>query len=155
MQAVVPDIAIFGKAMGNGFPIAGVAVTTEIAASFDNGMEFFSTYGGNPVACAAGLAVLEVLEEERLPENAKRVGAMWMESLRELAHPAITDVRGAGLYLGVELDRDASTVVNRLRERHIPAGADGPRNSVVNLRPPLVFTAEHAQFFLPVMDEIS
>ncbi|HLW75832.1 MAG TPA: aminotransferase class III-fold pyridoxal phosphate-dependent enzyme, partial [Bryobacteraceae bacterium] len=105
MQGVVPDIAVLGKPMGNAFPLAGVVTTREIAQAFDNGMEFFSTFGGNPVACAAGRAVLEVLDEERLQENAKIVGDHWMDSLRRLksdhprAHSCIRDVRGAGLFL--------------------------------------------------------
>src|SRR5262249_59512319 len=83
MQGVVPDIVVLGKPMGNGFPLAGVVTTPEIAASFDNGMEFFSTYGGNSVACAAGLAVLDVLRDEQLPQNAACVGAYLIEKLEK------------------------------------------------------------------------
>ena len=160
MQGVVPDIVVLGKPMGNGFPLAGVVTTPEIAASFDNGMEFFSTFGGNPVACAAGLAVLDVLRDERLPENARCVGARLLGELRRLAlkHPIMGDVRGAGLFLGIELVRDrqtlepaaeeASTVVNRLRDRGILAGTDGPHHNVIKLRPPLVFSEADADFVL-------
>ncbi len=155
MQGVVPDIVVLGKPMGNAFPLAGVVTTPEIAASFDNGMEFFSTYGGNPVACAAGLAVLDVLEEERLQENARAVGDHWMDALRAMDHPSIVDVRGAGLFLGIELrDGDtASEVVNRLRHRGILAGTDGPRHNVIKLRPPLVFAREDADFFVRALVE--
>ena len=121
MQGVVPDIVVLGKPMGNAFPLAGVVTTPEIAASFDNGMEFFSTYGGNPVACAAGLAVLDVLEEERLPQNAARVGAYLINKLRELNVP---DVRGPACSSESNFeDGDfASYVVNHLRDRGILAG---------------------------------
>jgi 4-aminobutyrate aminotransferase-like enzyme len=153
MQGVVPDIVVLGKPMGNGFPLAGVVTTAEIAASFDNGMEFFSTYGGNPVACAAGLAVLDVLRDECLPENASRVGAYLMEQLRKLD---VADVRGHGLYLGVELatGEQASRIVNRLRERGILAGTDGPLHNVIKIRPPLIFTREDADLFAGVLGEL-
>lgn len=153
MQGVVPDIVVLGKPMGNAFPLAGVVTTPEIAASFDNGMEFFSTYGGNPVACAAGLAVLDVLRDERLPENAARVGAYLMELLSKLD---VVDVRGCGLFLGVELStgEHASYVVNRLRDRGILAGTDGPRHNVIKIRPPLIFSREDAEFFASVLGEI-
>lgn len=166
MQDVVPDIVVLGKPMGNGFPLAGVVTTPEIAASFDNGMEFFSTFGGNPVACAVGLAVLDVLREERLPENARTVGAMLLTSLRNLGerHALIGDVRGAGLFLGLELVRDrrslepageeAGYVVNRLRDRGILAGTDGPHHNVIKIRPPLVFSVEDAALFVEVLDEV-
>lgn len=158
-QGVVPDIAVFGKPIGNAFPLAAVVTTPEIAASFDNGMEFFSTFGGNPVACAVGLAVLDVLEEERLQENALRVGQHWLAGLRALMaqFPLIGDVRGAGLFLGIELVRDrtslepadteASYIVNRLRDYGILAGTDGPYHNVIKLRPPLIFTEREADFF--------
>lgn len=150
MQGVVPDLVVLGKPMGNGFPLAGVVTRAEIAASFDNGMEFFSTYGGNPVACAAGLAVLDVLEEERLPQNAARVGT---HLLRELAALGLRDVRGCGLFLGAELAEEGSWVVNRLRRRGILAGTDGPEHNVIKIRPPLVFTEEDADFFVSVLGE--
>jgi len=153
VQGVVPDIVVLGKPMGNAFPLAGVVTTPEIAASFDNGMEFFSTYGGNPVACAAGLAVLDVLRDENLPQNAARVG----EYLKNLLSPLdVVDVRGCGLFLGVELDggEHASYVVNRLRERGILAGTDGPRHNVIKIRPPLIFSCEDAEFFSAALGEI-
>lgn len=158
-----PDIVVLGKPIGNGFPLAAVITTREIAASFDNGMEFFSTFGGNPVACAAGLAVLDVLEEEGLEENARVVGDHLLRGLRSIDHELIGDVRGLGLFLGVELVRDretlepatteASRVVNRLRERGILAGTDGPHHNVIKLRPPLCFTREDAERVVAVLDE--
>src|SRR6185295_6413393 len=146
-QGVVPDIVVLGKPIGNGFPLAAVVTTPEIAASFANGMEFFSTFGGNPVACAAGLAVLDVLRDEDLQENALRVGTRLIAGLKGLMdrHPLVGDVRGSGLFLGVELVRDrqtrepapeeASYVVNRLREKGVLAGTDGPYDNVLKLRP--------------------
>ena len=152
LQSVVPDIVVLGKPIGNGFPLAAVITTAEIADAFDNGMEFFSTFGGNPVACAAGLAVLDVLEEEGLQENARAVGDHLLRGLRSVEHESVGDVRGLGLFLGVELVRDrvtlepasaeASRVVNRLRELGILAGTDGPHHNVIKLRPPLCFTKE-------------
>ncbi len=165
-QGVVPDIVVLGKPIGNAFPLAAVVTTPEIAASFDNGMEFFSTFGGNPVACAVGLAVLDVLRDEGLQSNALHVGNHWLQSLRELMnrHPIIGDVRGSGLFLGIELvqdrvtlepaDAEASYVVNSLREHGILAGTDGPHHNVIKLRPPLVFTREDADFFVATLDRI-
>ncbi len=158
MQDVVPDIVVLGKPMGNAFPLAGVVTTREIAQSFDNGMEFFSTFGGNPVACAAGMAVLEVLQEEGLQENARQVGDYFIEKLDALRakYPIITDVRGAGLFLGIEISSgdEASYIVNRLRDRGILAGTDGPLHNVIKLRPPLIFSQEDADFFTRAFVEI-
>lgn len=165
-QGVVPDIVVLGKPIGNGFPLAAVVTTEEIAASFDNGMEFFSTYGGNPVACATGLAVLDVLEEERLQENALKVGNYLLARLKELQtqHPIIGDVRGSGLFLGVDLVRDrdtrqpateqASYVANRLRDRGILTGTDGPHHNVLKLRPPLIFSEADAELFAEILEEV-
>jgi 4-aminobutyrate aminotransferase-like enzyme len=166
MQGVKPDIVVLGKPIANGFPLGAVVATREIAESFDNGMEFFSTFGGNPVAIAAGQATFEVLAKERLQENARDVGAYWIAKLRDLMHrhDVIGDVRGAGLFLGIELVRnlgtlepaanEASYVVNRLRERGILTGTDGPHHNVIKLRPPLIFTKDDADFFVAVFDEI-
>jgi len=165
-QGVVPDIVVLGKPIGNGFPLAAVVTTREIAKSFANGMEFFSTFGGNPVACAAGLAVLDVLEEERLQENALKVGARLKKGLHEIQrrHELIGDVRGSGLFLGIDLvlnretreaaPLEASYVVNRLREHGILTGTDGPHHNVIKLRPPLVFTEADADLFLSTFNEI-
>jgi 4-aminobutyrate aminotransferase-like enzyme len=165
-QGVVPDIAVFGKPIGNAFPLAAVVTTAEIAASFANGMEFFSTFGGNPVACAAGLAVLEVLEENQLQQNALNVGSQWLRDLRSLQaqYPLIGDVRGMGFFLGIDLvtDRDKRTpataqahhVVNRLRDLGILAGTDGPHHNVLKLRPPLIFSASDAARFTSTLFSI-
>jgi 4-aminobutyrate aminotransferase-like enzyme/Ser/Thr protein kinase RdoA (MazF antagonist) len=165
-QGVVPDIVVLGKPIGNGFPLAAVVTTPEIAASFDNGMEFFSTFGGNPVAAAAGLAVLDVLEEERLQANALRVGKHLIAGLRGLQerHALVGDVRGSGLFLGVDFVRDpatrepapdeASYIVNRLRDLGVLAGTDGPHHNVIKLRPPLVFSEADADLLVSTLDSI-
>jgi 4-aminobutyrate aminotransferase-like enzyme/Ser/Thr protein kinase RdoA (MazF antagonist) len=165
-QGVVPDIVVLGKPIGNGFPLAAVVTTEAIAASFANGMEFFSTFGGNPVACAAGLAVLDVMRDERLQERALRVGGHFIGGLKRLAerHPIVGDVRGSGLFLGVELVRDRRTlepagpeaayVVERLRERGVLAGTDGPFHNVIKLRPPLCFAEADADLFVSTLDDV-
>jgi 4-aminobutyrate aminotransferase-like enzyme/Ser/Thr protein kinase RdoA (MazF antagonist) len=165
-QAVVPDIVVLGKPIGNGFPLAAVVTTEEIAASFDNGMEFFSTFGGNPVACAAGLAVLDVMRDERLQERARRVGGRFKAGLSRLAErrPIIGDVRGSGLFLGLELVRDRETlepagaeaayVVDRLREHGVLAGTDGPFHNVIKIRPPLCFSETDAGLFVATLDAV-
>ena len=165
-QGVVPDIVVLGKPIGNAFPLAAVITTREIAARFNNGMEFFSTFGGNPVACAAGLAVLDVLRDENLQHNALEVGTRWLAQLHGLqnTHALIGDVRGSGLFLGIDLVNDRSTrapateqaayVVNRLRERGILAGTDGPHHNVIKLRPPLIFSDSDADLFTATLNEI-
>jgi len=165
-QSVVPDIVVLGKPIGNGFPLAAVVTTEAIASSFANGMEFFSTFGGNPVACAAGLAVLDVMRDERLQERALRVGGRLIAGLERLAerHPIIGDVRGSGLFLGIELVRDrrtlepaaaeASYVVERLRELGVLAGTDGPFHNVIKLRPPLCFSEADADLVVAALDTV-
>ncbi|MGZ5424397.1 MAG: aminotransferase class III-fold pyridoxal phosphate-dependent enzyme [Candidatus Aminicenantales bacterium] len=165
-QGVVPDIVVLGKPIGNGFPLAAVVTTESIAASFDNGMEFFSTFGGNPVACAAGSAVLDVMRDEGLQERARRVGNYFIAGLRRLAdrHPIIGDVRGSGLFLGLELVRDrktlepaaaeASYIADRLRENGVLAGTDGPLHNVIKIRPPLCFSEADADLFVTTLDAV-
>jgi 4-aminobutyrate aminotransferase-like enzyme len=165
-QHVVPDIVVFGKPIGNAFPLAAVVTTPEIAESFANGMEFFSTFGGNPVSCAAGLAVLDVLRDQDLQSQALRVGKHWIADLKKLqaCHPLVGDVRGSGLFLGIDLVRDRETrapapaqadyIVNRLRECGILAGTDGPHHNVIKLRPPLIFTEADADLFVVTLEAI-
>jgi len=165
-QGVVPDIVVLGKPMGNAFPLAGVVTTAEIEVSFANGMEFFSTFGGNPVACAAGLAVLDVLRDEALQQNALKVGTGWVQDLRALQskYPLVGDVRGSGLFLGLDLINDGQTrvpasdqagyIVNRLRERGILAGTDGPHHNVIKLRPPLCFSDSDAKLFTSTLASV-
>lgn len=165
-QRVVPDIVVLGKPIGNGFPLGAVVTTPEIAAAFDNGMEFFSTFGGSTVSCAVGLAVLEVCERERLQEHARRVGESLLEQLRAQAarHPSIGDVRGSGLFLGVDLVSDrksrapatalAAYVVNRLREEGILIGTDGPHHNVLKIRPPMPFDESDAEELAGTLDSV-
>ncbi|MDX1741023.1 MAG: aminotransferase class III-fold pyridoxal phosphate-dependent enzyme, partial [Rhodothermales bacterium] len=149
-QGVVPDIVTMGKPIGNGHPLGAVVTTRAIADSFANGMEYFNTFGGNPVSCAAGLAVLDVIQDEGLQQRALRVGRGLTETLRLLAreHPAIGDVRGQGLFIGIEIVRPgtrtpdagaATYLVNRMRERGILLSTDGPDHNVIKIKPPLVF----------------
>jgi 4-aminobutyrate aminotransferase-like enzyme/Ser/Thr protein kinase RdoA (MazF antagonist) len=166
MQSVVPDIVVLGKPIGNAFPLAAVVTTPAIADAFDNGMEFFSTFGGNPVSCAVGLAVLDVIRDEGLQARALRIGGRLIGGLRELhaRHPIVGDVRGSGLFLGVELVQDretrepaadaASYVVNRMRDRGILAGTDGPFHNVIKIRPPMPFNETDADFVVAAMDAI-
>jgi len=165
-QGVVPDIVVMGKPLGNGHPIGAVVTTSEIAASFDNGMEFFSTFGGNTVSCAIGLAVLDVLRDEQLQSHALHIGQRMISGLRPFVdrHPIVGDVRGSGLFLGVELVRDratlepagseASYVANRLREMGILLGTDGPYHNVVKIRPPMPFNAEDADLLVGAFDSV-
>jgi 4-aminobutyrate aminotransferase-like enzyme/Ser/Thr protein kinase RdoA (MazF antagonist) len=165
-QGVVPDIVTLGKPMGNGHPLAAVVTTPEIAASFNNGMEYFNTFGGNPVSCAIGMAVLDVLEEEGLQENALTVGAQLLTGLRTLKdrHTVIGDVRGLGLYLGVELVEDrvaripaplrAARVKERLRDHRILLSTDGPHDNVLKIKPPMVFSRENAHHLLVILDGV-
>ena len=165
-QGVVPDIVVCGKPIGNAFPLAAVVTTREIATSFNNGMEFFSTFGGNPVACAAGLAVLDVLEGEKLQQNALKVGSRWIAELGELQkdYPIMGDIRGSGLFLGIDFVRSPETrapateqarhVVERLSELGILAGTDGPRHNVLKLRPPLIFSDGDVKLFMGVLTSI-
>jgi 4-aminobutyrate aminotransferase-like enzyme/Ser/Thr protein kinase RdoA (MazF antagonist) len=150
-QGVVPDIVVLGKPIGNGHPIGAVVTTRAIADAFANGMEFFSTFGGSSVACAVGREVLSIVDDERLMENARRVGGQLKRELKGLAreYPLIGDVRGHGLFLGVEFvdDRDRRTpataqtayVVERLRDLRFLVGTEGHDNNVVKIRPPLTF----------------
>ncbi|MGW8268774.1 MAG: aminotransferase class III-fold pyridoxal phosphate-dependent enzyme, partial [Longimicrobiales bacterium] len=165
-QGVVPDIVTLGKPMGNGHPVGAVITTREIADSFVTGMEYFNTYGGNPVSCAIGLAVLDVMEEERLQENARIVGGYLLQGLRRLGDrfPLIGDVRGLGLYIGVELVKDRSTrspatveadrLKERLREHRLLLSTDGPQHNVLKIKPPLVFTRADANRLVETMARI-
>ncbi len=165
-QGVVPDIVTLGKPMGNGHPIGAVVTTPEIAESFANGMEFFSTFGGNPVSAAVGQAVLDVLASERLQEQAARVGGDLRAALCALGerHRAVGDVRGLGLFLGVELvrDRDRRTpapgvaryVVERMKDKGILLSTDGPDHDVLKIKPPLPFSSTDAERLVAALDSV-
>ena len=160
---VVPDIVVLGKPIGNGHPIGAAITTRAIADSFANGMEFFSTFGGNNVSCAIGLKVLEVLRDENLQAHALEVGELLLAGLRELQqrHEIISDARGSGLFIGVELMRDsqpaseeASRLVNQMRERGILFGTDGPHHNVLKIRPPMPFSQADADQLLTNLNEL-
>ncbi|MCL4108901.1 UNVERIFIED_CONTAM: hypothetical protein GTU68_008096 [Idotea baltica] len=162
-QNVVPDIVTLGKPIGNGHPLAAVITTPAIADAFVTGMELFNTYGGNPVSCAIGEAVLEVIESEQLQRNALDVGSYLSEKLKILQrkYPVIGDVRGLGLFIGVELVEDiqsrepapekASRLVELMKEKHILLSVDGRSNNVVKIKPPMVFSRKNADQFLQGM----
>ncbi len=166
MQGVTPDIVVLGKPIGNGHPLGAVITTPEIADAFNNGMEYFTTFGGNPVSCAVGLEVLNVVLEEDLQEHARRVGERMLEGLRPFVerYSIVGDVRGSGLFLGVELVRDRETrepaaeeaayVMNRMREHGILLGTDGPYHNVIKIRPPMPFDEENAEFLVEVMEKV-
>lgn len=157
MHDVIPDIIILGKPIGNGHPMAAVVTTSEIAESFDNGMEFFSSFGGNPVSCAIGDAVLSVIEEENLQQNAASVGSHLTNLMIDLQsdYSCIGDVRGAGLFLGIDIVKDpisrspdeqlARHIVNTLREKNILTSIDGPHHNVIKIKPPLCFNQNNAE----------
>ncbi len=165
-QGVVPDIVTLGKPIGNGHPLAAVVTTREIAESFANGMEYFNTFGGNPVSCAVGLAVLDVIEQEQLQAHALRVGERLKAGLAGLMdeHPLIGDVRGLGLFLGFELVRDRETlepaadeatyIANRMRDHGLLISTDGPLHNVLKLKPPLVFSEANADLLVATLDKI-
>ena len=163
-SGIVPDMVVMGKPMGNGFPVAALAVRSQLLGAVPEEVELFSTFGGNPVACAAALAVLAVIEDEGLVANAATVGSYLRHGLLTLAgrHPLIGDVRGEGLLLGVELIDEARgpaagnarKVTEAMRERGILLSATGPAGNVLKIRPPLVFQREHADLFLQSLDEV-
>jgi 4-aminobutyrate aminotransferase-like enzyme len=158
MYGVEPDLVILGKPMGNGHPIGAVVTTEAIASSFDSGPEFFSSFGGNPVSCAAGLAVLEAMEEEGLKERAADTGTYLKEAFLDLQEvfPCIGDVRGEGLFLGVELiapggqpdTKAAQYLKNQLRHSCILIGTDGPYDNVLKIKPPLPFNRQNCDFLI-------
>lgn len=159
-HGVVPDIVVMGKPMGNGYPIGGVAVKPSILEAFGAKSGYFNTFGGSPVASAAGLAVLEVLKEEGLQQNALETGRYLLDGLKAAAkgHEHVGDIRGAGLYLGVEFvsipetmeaDRDAAVAgVNYLRDHNILTGTAGLHGNVWKIRPPLCFNRANADQFI-------
>jgi len=162
-HGVVPDLVTMGKPMGNGHPVAGVVSRREHAAAFGASVRYFNTFGGNPVSCAAAMAVLKVIQDERLAENSGTVGEYLRAGIRAIAqrHPLVGEVRGAGLFIGVDLDlpsgepaADAAiAVVNRMRESGVLISATGPGGNVLKIRPPLVFQPEHADILLGALSE--
>ena len=164
LHGVIPDIVTMGKPLGNGHPLGAVVTTPDVAARFTNGMEYFNTFGGNPVSCLVGREVLGVIDREHLRENARDVGNYLLERLRDVAtrHELIGDVRGNGLFVGVELvaDREKRTpagaaagyVANRMRELGVLLSTDGPDHNVLKIKPPLCFGARDADVLSETLD---
>jgi 4-aminobutyrate aminotransferase-like enzyme/Ser/Thr protein kinase RdoA (MazF antagonist) len=162
---VTPDIVVMGKPIGNGHPMAAVACTPAVAAAFEaTGLEFFATFGGNPVSCAIGMAVLDVIEAEGLQDHARVVGAHLLGALRELQHryPQIGVVRGLGLFAGIEMVDDsgapsaarAHRTVQALRARRVLTGTDGPHHNVIKIKPPMVVSKTDIDRFVIDLDEV-
>jgi 4-aminobutyrate aminotransferase-like enzyme len=164
LQDVVPDIVTMGKPMGNGHPLAAVACTPEIANAFANGMEYFNTFGGNPVSCAIGLEVLKIIKEDKLQENALSVGEYLKTGLRDLQKhfPLIGDIRGEGLFLGIEFVEEGKIpatdktgyIANRMKAHGILMSVDGPQNNVLKIKPPMCFNKENANDLLYYLEKI-
>ena len=165
-QEAQPDIVVLGKPLGNGHPLGAVVTTADIARSFDNGIEFFSTFGGSTLSCRTGAEVVRIVDEERLQENARVTGARLLDGLRALRsrHAIIGDVRGIGLFIGVDLvtdrarrtpaTRGANYVVNRLREERILIGTEGPADNVLKIRPPLTVQAGDVDLLVATLDRV-
>jgi 4-aminobutyrate aminotransferase-like enzyme len=158
LHGVVPDIVTIGKPIGNGHPLAAVICTREVADAFANGMEYFNTFGGNPVSCAIGMEVLRVVREEKLQKNALELGDYLKAELRKMQKefPVIGDVRGQGLFLGIELadhhmhpqTEKAAYLANRMKELGILMSTDGRDVNVMKIKPPMVFSREDADLLL-------
>ncbi|WNJ17080.1 aminotransferase class III-fold pyridoxal phosphate-dependent enzyme [Pontibacter sp. G13] len=164
LQGVVPDIVTMGKPIGNGHPLGAVVCTPEVARAFANGMEYFNTFGGNPVSSTIGREVLRIVQSENLQAHARQVGEFLLTGLRDLQakYPIIGDVRGHGLFLGFELVKDPETfepaaeetayLANTMRRRGILMSTDGPLYNVIKIKPPLAFGLDHAQYLLEQLD---
>ena len=165
-QEVEPDIVVLGKPIGNGHPIGVVVTSREIANSFADGPEFFSTFGGSTLSCMIGKEVLEIVDDEGLQENAKQMGERLLIGLREIKNKfhQIGDVRGMGLFLGIDLvknnitkdeDKDLCTYIKtRMRDSRILIGSEGPKDNVLKIRPPLTIDAEGVDMILHYFEKI-
>ena len=165
LQNVIPDIITIGKPLGNGHPIAAVVTTPDIAATFNNGMEYFNSFGGNPVSCAIALSVMNVIEKDKLQQNALDVGNYLLAELNLLKEKfkLIGDVRGKGLFIGVELVENRKTlnpspekaqfITNQMKEVGILISTDGPYNNVLKFKPPMVFSRENAQQVIQSLEQ--
>ena len=164
LHGVIPDIVTMGKPIGNGHPLGAVITTKEIADEFANGMEYFNTFGGNPVSCAVGLEVLSIIEDEQLQEHAKSIGRIIEDDLNTLQKdfPIIADIRGSGLFLGFELinqdgtpaTRQASYLVNRMRDRAVLMSSDGPFENVIKVKPPLCIEESDVVYMMKQLHEV-
>ncbi|CAF3913888.1 unnamed protein product, partial [Rotaria sp. Silwood1] len=159
-EDIIPDFVTLGKSMGNGFPVAALVTRKDITNKFTNdGIEYFNTYGGNPVSCRAAIAVLDIIEKEHLQENAHQVGLYFLNKLKELSkkYDMIGDVRGRGLFLGIEIvcNREkrepgieqAKEIRQKFREHFVIVSLDGPDNNVIKFKSPMCFSKEDADYF--------
>ncbi len=163
-QGALPDIVVMGKPIGNGHPLGVLVTTKAIAESFDNGIEFFSTFGGSTLSCRIGKEVLDIVDDEGLQANARDRGAELIAGLRELEakYACVGDVRGMGLFLGLELIRAdgseateiCSYVKNRMRDHRILIGSEGPKDNILKIRPPLTIEAEDVEMIVAVLDKV-
>jgi 4-aminobutyrate aminotransferase-like enzyme len=155
-HGIAPDVVTLGKPMGNGYPVAAVVTRRELAERFPYAGRTFSTFGGNPVAAAAALAVLDVLSDERLPERAAGVGERLRTAIAGLGKPDVLEVRGSGLLAGVQLSSAelAARIADELREEGILVGLTGKHGDVLKIRPPLVFTDEHTDLLAAALDRV-
>jgi 4-aminobutyrate aminotransferase-like enzyme len=163
---VIPDIVTMGKPMGNGHPLAAVVARRDLVTAFTSRNMYFNTFGGNPVSAAVGTAVLDVIEDERLLENAVTVGGYTLTKLKKLAdrHMLIGDVRGAGMFFAVELVNDARAktpataqakrLVNLMRERGVLISRIGPHDNILKIRPPMPFSTQHADLLVDTLDQV-
>ena len=163
-QKVCPDIVVLGKPIGNGHPIGVVATTKKIANSFDNGIEFFSTFGGSTLSCAIAREVIEIVDQEGLQSNAQEMGIKLKKGLINLQekYQSIGDVRGMGLFVGIEFidktgkenSRLCTFVKNRMREYRILVGSEGPKDNVLKVRPPLSIESDDIDMIIETLDII-
>ncbi|RPH03545.1 MAG: aminotransferase class III-fold pyridoxal phosphate-dependent enzyme [bacterium TMED46] len=166
LQDLRPDIVTLGKSIGNGHPLSVVVTTSDIAEKFHNGMEYFNSFGGNPVSCAIGHAVLKIIDEEELQQKAMKVGGRLIEMLNELKskYDLIGDVRGEGLFIGIEIIKGKNSltpsglaarhIVEQMKENRILLSTDGPDHNVIKIKPPMVFNDEDALFLVETLDKI-
>ncbi|NLR97731.1 aspartate aminotransferase family protein [Rhizobium sp. P38BS-XIX] len=164
--SIVPDIVTLGKPMANGHPVGGVIANLDTINAFRKAFRYFNTFGGNPVSCAAAMAVLDVIEDENLIENARNVGEYTRNAFQRLAekHSIIGDVRGSGLFMGTEFVMDKQTkepataeatrIVNEMRERGVLMGKIGIHQCATKIRPPMPFTRENADYMLSIFDDV-
>jgi ethanolamine-phosphate phospho-lyase len=164
MHGILPDMVVLGKPIANGHPMGAVVTTEAITNAFTNGMEFFSSFGGNPVSCAIGTAVIDTIAQEGLQQNAKKIGNYWMSRLRDLSkkYPLLGNVRGEGLFIGVECitteNKENTLLAQHIKEqlklRYILSSTDGPLDNTLKMKPPLCITKENVDFFMWNMEEV-
>ncbi|THD66454.1 aminotransferase class III-fold pyridoxal phosphate-dependent enzyme [Robertkochia marina] len=164
LHGVVPDIVTIGKPLGNGHPVAAVACTEEVAERFANGMEYFNTFGGNPVSCVIANKILEIVKRDQLQDHARKMGGYLKSELEKLQKdfPVIGEVRGQGLFLGIELADDkrnpepekAAYLVNRMKDHKILMSTDGADNNVIKIKPPMIFSKENAREVVYYLNKI-